>query len=164
MDISRKAFLPVLLVAATAALVGCGSSTLNDQEREGLTRQAVTLQDQLAKAGDKATACATPEKIKKEGAQGVGTCLGNALDSSSQQVTKVSDYVKELAGNASGDCQSKLEDFAGALDGTANTLGDASAIAKKGEIDKIGKELQGISENQVDVQVAGREADKACGG
>ena len=164
MDISRKAFLPVLLVATTAALVGCGSSTLNDQEREGLTRQAVTLQDKLSKAGDKATACATEDKIKKEGLKGIGECLGNALDTSSQEVKDVSDYVKKLAGDASGDCQSKLNDFAGALDQTANTLSDASALAKKGELDKIDKELQGISQDQVDVQVAGRDADKACGG
>lgn len=160
-----KSFFPGLALVACAALVaGCGSSTLSEQERAGLREQAVNLQTQLEKAGEQATSCATEEKIKKEGLKGIGECLGKALDKSSSQVLTVSAYVKKLADSASGDCQDKLNNFSDALGNTANTLSDASALAKKGEIDKIDKELQGVSQDQVDVQVAGRDADKACGG
>ena len=161
---TKKPVFGLTLAVAAVVVAGCGSSTLNQQERAGLNEQAVSLQSRLAKAGDQATACATEEKIKKEGLKGIGECLGKALDRSATQVAEVSGYVKKLAGDASGDCQSKLNDFAGALNQTANTLSEASALAKKGEIDKIDKELQGVSQDQVDVQVAGRDADKACGG
>ena len=161
---AKSFFLSFVLIASVAAFAGCGSSTLSEQARAGLREQAVNLQTQLEKAGEQATACATEQKIKKEGLKGIGECLGAALDKSSKQELEVSAYVKKLADSASGDCQDKLNNFSDALNQTANTLGDASALAKKGEIDKIDKELQGVSQDQVDVQVAGRDADKACGG
>ncbi|MFM8560647.1 MAG: hypothetical protein ACKOB9_00925 [Solirubrobacterales bacterium] len=164
MSSKRSTALLVSLAAGAAILAGCGSSTLSKQERAGLNEQAVTLQTELATSGEQASKCATEDKIKKGGLEGVGNCLGKALDKSSAVVTQTSDFVKKLAGNASGDCKSKLNDFAGALDETAGTLGNASELAKQGQIQKIEKELQGLTQEQVDSQVAARDADKACGG
>ncbi|MBU3675437.1 MAG: hypothetical protein FGM34_10400 [Solirubrobacteraceae bacterium] len=164
MTFSRRVFLPILVVAGTAAIAGCGSSTLSEDQLTELEKRAASLQVKVQEAGDKADACATDNKAKTEGAKGIGKCLGTALTTASTQIDDINDYVKELAGSASGDCKDKLNGLSDALGQTSGSLGDAAATANKGDLEGITKELQSVSTDQVDVTVAGREADKACGG
>lgn len=154
----------VMAVGTALSLGACGSSTLSEEQLTGLQKRAATLQVKLQEAGQKADACATDTKAKTEGAKGIGACLGTALTTSAKEIDGIDTYVKDLAGSASGDCKDKLNALSDALGQTTDGLQNAAATANKGDLEGISEDLKQVTTDQVDVQVAGRDADKACGG
>ena len=164
MTLRRSAILLVSLTAAAAVVAGCGSSKLSEEQLAELEKRSASLQVKVQEAGEKADACATDNKAKTEGAKGIGECLGAALTTAAKEIDGINDYVKELAGSASGDCKNELNGLSDALGQTSGGLQDAATTANEGDLEGISEQLRSVTTDQVEVQVAGREADKACGG
>lgn len=164
MSPKRSAALFVSLAAGGALLAGCGSSTLSQEQLTELSKRSASLEVKVQEAGDKANACATETKAKTQGAEGIGKCLGAALTTAATEIDGINDYVEELAGSTGGDCKDELNGLSDALASTSSGLQEAAATANKGDLEGISEQLRSVTSGQVEVQVAGRAADKACGG